>query len=105
MPQKISAQNVFPRPKVQDFWKKLSLGVRSPWLLSKRRWENIAEYDYVYRINARFITSVGDQKQKLPTSLFLLLSKFEKRGDSLSLSSSICELLQQEQIVFGHRMM
>jgi hypothetical protein len=39
--------------KFKDFWKKLSLGVRSPSLLSKRRWENIAEY--VYRINARFI--------------------------------------------------
>ena len=89
--------------KFKIFEKNLSLGVRSPWLLSKRRWENIAEYDYVYRINARFITSVGDQKQKLPTSLFLLLSKFEKRGDSLS--SSIYELLQQQQIVFGHRLM
>ena len=30
MPQKISAQNVCPSPKVQDFWKKLSLGVCSP---------------------------------------------------------------------------
>ena len=47
--------------KFKIFEKMLSLGVRSPWLLSKRRWENIAEYDYVYRIDARFITSVGDQ--------------------------------------------
>ena len=32
MPQKISAQNVCPSPKVRDLKKKLSLGVRSPWL-------------------------------------------------------------------------
>ena len=33
MPQKISAQFVCPSPKVSNFWKKkLSLGVRSPWV-------------------------------------------------------------------------
>ena len=32
MPQKISDQNVCPSPKVWDFWKRLFLGVCSPWL-------------------------------------------------------------------------
>ena len=31
MPLKISAQSVCQSPKVWDFWKKLSLGVCSPW--------------------------------------------------------------------------
>ena len=37
MPQKISDPNVCASPKVRDFWKKLSLFVRSPWFLLLRK--------------------------------------------------------------------
>jgi hypothetical protein len=38
MPHKNSDQNVCPSSKVQDFWKKLSLGVRSPCAHQIKLW-------------------------------------------------------------------
>jgi hypothetical protein len=54
MPHKISAQFVCPSPKVSNIWKKLSLGVRSPWV------HVIVQY-----YNYSFIQYTSDERLRL----------------------------------------
>ena len=56
MPQKISLQNICPSTKALDFWKKLSLDVRSPWFspCPRQQRENAVYSYFDIKVNLEF---------------------------------------------------